>query len=142
MHIGMTGTRDGMTKSQGGAFIMLMSRLNPTYLHHGDCIGADADAHELAKAMSVPSIVHPPSDSSLRAFKESIEVREEKGYFARNRDIVNESEVLLGFPKLLVETKGGTWYTINYGRRTKGTEVYIIYPDGEVVRQWGRKFMP
>ncbi len=135
MHIGMTGTREGMTKEQKESFKRVVTYMKPTHLHHGDCIGADADAHELAKALSTPSIVHPPSDSSLRAFKDSVEIREEKGYFARNRDIVNESEILLGFPKTMVETEGGTWYTINYGRRAAGKDVYIIYPDGTVRRQ-------
>jgi hypothetical protein len=131
MHIGMTGARDGMTQEQKYAFEKLLCAAKAGTLHHGDCVGADADAHDLARSISLKVVVHPPEKDELRAFKEGDEMREEKGYFARNRDIVNESEALFGTPRTMLETKGGTWYTINYGKK-RGKPVRIIYPDGSI----------
>lgn len=133
MIIGMTGTRDGMTEEQKKTFARGLEHFNATDLHHGDCVGADADAHDIAVECGLFITIHPPEDDKLRAFKreEGDEEREEKGYFERNRDIVNDSEILFGFPKTTFETKGGTWYTINYGKK-QGKPVYVVLPDGSV----------
>jgi hypothetical protein len=129
----MTGNRDGMTDEQKKTFARGLDHFNATTLHHGDCVGADADAHDIAAEKGRMITIHPPEKDELRAFKreEGDEEREPKGYFARNRDIVNESEILFGFPKTMFETSGGTWYTINYGKRI-GKPVYVVLPDGSV----------
>lgn len=136
MIIGMTGTRDGMTEAQKTQFKKGLLHLKAITLHHGDCVGADADAHNIAdKLRHLDIVIHPPISDKFRAFKNgpSCTILAEKIYFARNRDIVNESEILIGTPRSMVETKGGTWYTINYGKKS-GKRVYIIHPDGNVER--------
>ena len=131
MIIGMTGARDGMTEKQKDMFAAGLYTLGGIQFHHGDCVGADADAHDIARATGLHIVTHPPEKDELRAFKVGDEARDPKNYFARNRDIVNESEILIGFPRGMVETGGGTWYTINYGKK-QGKPVYIVYPDGSL----------
>ncbi len=131
IHVGMTGTRNGMTPEQKTTFNNCLRQLKANILHHGDCIGADADAHDIAEARNVLNFIHPPSKDELRAYKAGAKIYQEKNYFARNRDIVNASSVLIGTPATFHETGGGTWYTINYGIKQGGL-VYIIYPDGRI----------
>lgn len=133
MIVGMTGRRDGMTPRQRQAFKSLLIHHRADTLHHGDCVGADAEAHDEAVELEMATIIHPPIKTELRAYKVGTETREPKNYFARNRDIVNESALLIGTPATYNETRGGTWYTINYGKK-QGKPVYIIYPDGSMDR--------
>ena len=130
----MTGSRNGMTVKQKTMFVNFLWKYSVTTLHHGDCIGADDDSDTLAREHGASLVIHPPIKDDLRAWntcRDEDEMREEKGYFARNRDIVDETNILVGFPGTFSETKGGTWYTINYGKKQNKT-VYIIWPDGRL----------
>ncbi len=131
----MTGTRFGMTDAQKLSFGALLNRLDCVSLHHGDCVGADAEAHDIAEDLNTDIFIaiHPPTSDVHRAFKEGDSSWPEKGYFERNRDIVDSSEVLIGCPATAKQTKGGTWYTINYGCKV-GKPVFIILPNGKVNR--------
>ena len=136
MIVGMTGRRDGMTVLQRQLFTSLLKHLKADELHHGDCLGADSNAHDIGRELGLKIIVHPPIKEELRAFCKGDEIREPDNYFARNRHIVNASEVLIGTPATAYESRGGTWYTINYGKRV-GKPVYILYPDGSFDRPRG-----
>jgi len=50
MKVGFTGTQAGLTPKQKLELRSLLMdyRDDITEFHHGDCIGADADAHEIA----------------------------------------------------------------------------------------------
>lgn len=105
--------------------------------HHGDCVGADAQAHDLAGRVNAKRIVHPPVDNTHRAWVSFYdEIREPKSHFARNRDIVDETDVLIAAPPYMdditKDTRGGTAYTVNYARK-RGKPVYIVRPDGSVI---------
>ena len=136
MIYGFTGTSKGMTQKQRATFRYLLNELQVTILHHGDCVGADAQAHVDAMARGCV-IVHPPTDDKLRAYCDSPNrcvVRKPKGYLARNRDIVREGvDGLLATPKDFIcpsNLRGqGTWTTIGYGRKF-GRPIHIIFPDG------------
>lgn len=129
--LGFTGTREGMTPAQMITFASLMNNIDIVEFHHGDCVGADTEASTLMK--DVRRVIHPPTDSRLRAFCTGDEIRPTRPYFDRNRDIVDESDVLIATPKESSEQqKGGTWYTIRYGRRSINTTVVVIYPDGHI----------
>ena len=133
MKIGMTGTRNGLTKAQSDFARSVIPWQEVTELHSGDCVGADAELHNIAKLNYVTSIGHPPIKDELRAFCEFDRECEPKNYFARNRDIVNSSEQMYGFPPTEEDTgKGGTWYTINYAI-SKGKSLVIVTPSGRVV---------
>lgn len=101
-------------------------------VHHGDCIGADADMHQRATENYLRTVGHPPSDPKLRAFCEFDELWPEKPYLDRNKDIVDSCHVLLATPKESTEQqRGGTWSTIRYARKKK-KPVLIVWPDGTV----------
>lgn len=130
--IGFTGTQVGMTSAQQNSFSSLVKKLNITEFHHGDCIGADSQAHKIVIQNNAFIILHPPSKKSKRAFCTADEVREKKDYLKRNRDIVDESKLLIATPKSFKEElRSGTWATIRYAKKTSKI-VYIIWPDGNV----------
>lgn len=148
MIIGFTGTQIGMNDIQKANFFQLLKELECHWFHHGDCTGADENAHNLVvdyfrtlspeihmkQGFFTPKIsIHPPVNESKRAFCKALDIRPAKPYLDRNRDIVNESDILIGTPKEKIEQfrYSGTWYTIRYARKT-GKKVYIIYPDGQI----------
>ena len=46
--MGFTGSRGGMPQRQKDVVRYLLTEMQITRLHHGDCIGADSDVHKLA----------------------------------------------------------------------------------------------
>lgn len=132
MKVGVTGTRDGMTDAQEEAFGSLLEQLQPSEFHHGDCIGVDARAASIAFDGTIPVHVHPPVDETRRAFFQSRHMHEPKTHFARNRDIVDETDVLIVVPKQATwQAFGGTWYTHDYAAK-RGKRIIIVWPDGTV----------
>lgn len=141
VRIGFTGTRLGMTALQLGVCEYEMRRLGITSFHHGDCVGADAEAHQMARALHARVYIHPPIDERLRAHcGEWHRMEEAKNHFARNRDIVNAADVMIATPwqmKEPIPSRGGTWYTVSYARK-QGKRVLIVWPDGNVLDEAGR----
>ena len=102
-------------------------------LHHGDCIGADEEAHGLARAFGFRIVLHPPSDPRKRAYCEADATRTPVGYLVRNRRIVDECQLLVATPKLHAEeVRAGTWSTIRYAAKI-GRPLIVILPDGRTV---------
>jgi hypothetical protein len=139
MKIGFTGSRLGMTSQQKDVITKLeIFTTKVLEAHHGDCPGSDADFHQLIREIdqAIRIIIHPgfpaslPDDTTLRAFCEGDQTSEPKSFFARNRDIVDETDMLIATPATRKET-GGTWYTINYSRKQKRHRM-IVYPDGSI----------
>ena len=130
VRLGFTGTRYGMTPAQMAKVDDIVS-FEVTEVHHGDCVGADHDIHRIAKTSGIPTVVHPPSDQRLRAFTDGDTVLDPKEYLARNRDIVDSTDMLLATPmETSPQPKGGTWYTIRYAR-SQGKRVVIVWPSGK-----------
>ncbi len=102
-------------------------------IHLGDCINADAEAHDLATALGVPTAGHPPTNPAKRAFLDYDEEFPAKDYLARNHDIVEAGvNGLIACPRGWVEEKrSGTWATIRYAVKLK-RHLWIIRPDGSV----------
>ena len=142
MRIGFTGTRGGMSTHQRQAFRHLLELLTEmeytNELHHGDCLGADADAHNLALSAGVPIVIHPPHNPSLRAFCEGArEERDPMAYIERNHAIVDETTVLVACPLEERENvRSGTWATVRYARQ-KNRCIHIIYPNGMIIPEGG-----
>lgn len=139
MKIGVTGTRFGCTAEQLYQLTGLIQNLKmiDSELHHGDCIGVDAEAHAIARTLEMDVIIHPPIDEKLRAFCKGDFSLLAKTHFSRNRDIVNISDILIGVPKAMIELpSGGTWYTINYARKQKKRYI-VIWPDGMMLQKFG-----
>lgn len=129
MKIGFTGTQQGMTENQSVMLHYFLSQCKGEF-HHGDCIGADAEAHDIAVIVNLEPVIHPPDIMRKRAFKKATQIRTPKPYLYRNRDIVDECDELIATPKEFKEQKrSGTWSTIRYARKLK-KRVTIIYPNG------------
>lgn len=126
MKIGFTGTQHGMTENQKA---LLRAFLRPAWeFHHGDCIGADAEAHDIAKAVGCRIVVHPPSNPRKRALKHGDEARRPLHYLDRNNAIVAETDLLVAAPKSIEEeVRSGTWYTIRRARK-HSKPVHILEP--------------
>ncbi len=130
--IGFTGTQQGMTDLQQSEFERVLLKLNPIDFHHGDCVGADAQASTVAELRGIYIVLHPPINRGKRAFMPSNEQRKPKEYLTRNHDIVDECEHLIACPGETTEQlKSGTWSTIRYARRVQ-KPITIVYPDGKV----------
>jgi hypothetical protein len=122
MIIGFTGTREGMTQHQKEQFVLKLFELGLTEFHHGDCKGADADAHDIVREFfpDVYIVIHPPELSYTQAFKQGDEHRVPGSYINRDKDIVDDSEYLIGAPLTNEEQwRSGSWTTIRYARKTK-----------------------
>lgn len=140
IHVGFTGTRYGMTKPQLHNVRALLLAIRDgakedLCVHHGDCIGADAEFHDIASALHPPSFLvgHPPIDREHRAFKRFDREVEKLTHFARNRAIVAASTCMIAAPYDMTEQeRGGTWYTIRYARRM-GVPLVTVLPTGELL---------
>jgi len=101
--------------------------------HHGDCIGADGEFHVMCQDLGIPIHIHPPDNPYARAFcEDAIKVHEKKPYLERNKDIVNNSDVMFATPKESEEQlRSGTWATVRYSRKT-GKKLTIIFPEGTI----------
>jgi hypothetical protein len=137
--VGFTGTQLGMTRAQREAFTNQLNALwweGFTEFHHGDCIGADEEAHYIAKSLGFRVVCHPPISTSKRAFCEGCdEEREPKGYLERDDDIAAETQILVATPKEKEEQlRSGTWTTVRYARK-RGRPRVLVYPDGTVLHR-------
>ena len=140
MKIGITGTREGLAPKQVVSLFSTMIEMASTFdgveLHHGDCVGADATAHDLAISLGLKVVIYPPAKDTARAFKVGIETRAPAPYLARNRALVDEVYVLIVLPKQesrpTADVRGGTWYTYRYAVKRRSCATVIIWPNGHV----------
>jgi hypothetical protein len=138
--VGVTATRKGLGVAQRVFAWQFLMRVDE--VHHGDCIGGDAEVDEIAKLVGCTRVGHPCTLADQRAHCECQEIREPKPPLVRNRDIVDEVEVMLAFPSSHTEEwrGSGTWATIRYARRL-GRELWTVYPDGAIERTKGGEVM-
>lgn len=137
--VGFTGTAVGMTAAQQVTVGRLLE--NVRVFHHGDCVGSDAEAHQMTHP-KCEVVIHPPMNDTHRAWchnkhHEGQLVRSfpPREYLVRNHDIVDSTELLIATPKLHIEEqRSGTWATIRYARKC-GKPVIIVWPDGSIKRE-------
>ena len=133
MIVGFTGTRKGMTPQQAETVESLLIGLGASRFVHGDCIGADADAHAIARKLYVGVEIRPCAFLDLRAqCKGAIVTHPIDTPFRRNRAIVDGCDLLIACPWTAAWSdlkKGGTVYTIRYAVRTR-RRTLVITPDG------------
>lgn len=152
MILGFTGTQYGMTDQQkrGLKYILIgiFYAADIRQAHHGDCIGADAEFHQIISSYinthlcmrnSNKSLIdikiHPPIIETKRAFCQPgsyDEILPAKDYLPRNMDIAKASDIILATPKEMKEVvRSGTWTTIRYGR-DMDKRVIIVHADGSI----------
>lgn len=135
--IGFTGTRykKYLAKERFFKLHKLFQTIHDKWgemeFHHGTCEGADLTAAFIFRK-SFPDytiVEHPPI---IKSYAESrpddyTEVREEKDYLDRNKDIVNESDVMIAWPKDVdtEELRSGTWSTVRYARKKDKVVIFV-----------------
>jgi hypothetical protein len=145
MHVGFTGTQRGMTVEQMITVLKLLKELEPSVVHHGDCIGADEEFHILCSLAHIPeAIIHPPTNPDKRAWCEfllltfeNIVIREQKDYLIRNQDIVDESGIMIATPyEAREQQRSGTWSTMRKARKAE-KDLIIVWPSGvKTIGDW------
>ena len=124
-----------MNEKQCFAVVNYFHDYRPDEFHHGDCIGADRQAHDLMRVTFPFTCVihgHPPINDRKRAFCKCDMWYEAKDYIPRNHAIVDATDRLLAVTRTYdEEQRSGTWATIRYAIKV-GKPVFIIRPDGVV----------
>lgn len=120
IHVGFTGTQHGMTSPQ---LRTLAELLIACKFHHGDCLGADAQAHGIARQLGCQLYIHPCTLREKRAFcTPAFVVYPPRAPLKRNEDIVDTTSWLIAAPGQDVEVmRSGTWATIRFARRYRET---------------------
>lgn len=131
--VSFTGTQEGMTKMQKACFRELIRAIKPERFIHGDCIGADEQAHRIVREELPDCFIgtRPCTIKNKRAFTDAEQLAEPEPPLDRNKKIVDDGEMLVGTPKGKEELRSGTWSTIRYARK-KGRPIVIIDRDGNL----------
>jgi hypothetical protein len=131
--IGITGTQAGPTSRQKDTLVAVLVGFREggvVWQHNGDCVGADRYAGLIWKALGGKVHLHPPSNSSKRAFIEADAEEPAKPYLERNGDIATASDVLVALPSgMTEELRSGTWSTVRRARKQM-KPVIIVWPSG------------
>lgn len=150
MVIGFTGSQKGMTPFQKNTLKELLELKQCTEFCHGDCIGSDAEANEIAFDFGVRVFsIFPPLNSKKRAHVFQTLIYKDDGawhtiiykgcdlqvrwfpkaeYLARNKSIVDHCQWMIAAPKEHQHTiRSGTWTTIRYAWHLK-KDLTIIPP--------------
>jgi len=134
---GFSGTRDGMTLRQIHVLGLLLTDYaddDPVFTH-GDCQGADEEAHALAICRGYQVLVQPCDMSWMRAGCEGLVVLPPLPPLKRNHNIVDFAELMFVCPKQREERRrSGTWATWRYARKLHRPTI-LIYPNGGFVEQ-------
>lgn len=131
MKVGFTGWRAEIPKGRRISLHRVILDLHEdckiSEFHHGDCIGMDVYVHRFCISIGIWTVKHPPINSIARAFCETQETRETFPYLQRNRNIVDESDIMIACPKDPNQEilRSGTWATIRYARK-QGKKVIIV----------------
>ncbi len=138
-----TGSQQNPTYEQRKALYNLFLELIDNgfhTMHNGDCIGSDSVAWNLWVGIGVLfdeyiwTVGHPPDIQKKRAFNRYDKYRPEKPYLVRNKNMVNEGQLLVACPDgFEPKLRSGTWSTIRYAQK-KGKPVIFVYPDGSIQR--------
>jgi hypothetical protein len=120
-----------MTPAQRNGCVGVLARLRPDTVHHGDAVGADAEFHDLARAIGARIVVHPATVRAHRAFRVGDESRSPTAKTARDRAVVDASDLLIAAPADPDDEgpESGTWYTIQYAVWA-GKSIVVLWPDG------------
>lgn len=140
--LGLTGTHKGMRDRQKLVVQTIVGFLLPNEAHHGDCIGSDADFHDIVRAVSsAVIIVHPPINPKKRANKQGDFILTPKDYMVRDDDIIAESHLMLATPFEFDERGrgSGTWAVIRHTRKAR-KPLIIIWPDGTYTPEGNLQF--
>jgi len=141
MKIGFTGTRHGITPTQHSRLAAFLQSSAPIEeAHHGSCVGADEDFHNIIVSNHPGTLIyiHPPSNRAYRADLTGDYMHPPLAYIARNHNIVDATDLLVVCPSDVESLRSGTWATVRYARGVKRPHI-LIWPDGNIVSKDYRK---
>lgn len=144
LRLGFTGSRKGMSEWQKRRLRMFLRHHRPVEFHHGDCVGADAQAHKMVREL-LPEcriVIHPGDMPRLRANCKGDLTFEPFPPLHRNRLIVSATDEMVAAPETDEEQlRSGTWFTIREARRTgkrvsvlERAEPFDVAPQAGVIR--------
>lgn len=131
--VGFTGSSRPLPQVQVRALRRTILELEPGWLHHGDCVNADALAFRFARDAGARTACHPPTNPRKRAFTVPNDVMfEPLPYLDRNKAMVRATLMLLAAPGTMEEeVRSGTWSTVRFARRL-ARPILLVLPDGTV----------
>ncbi len=134
LNIGFTGTKRGMTPFQKEWLYNTLDAYSKEpgerWFLHGDCVGADVEAADIARGLGFMIWIFPPIKSKFRGFYPNYSNRMEPvaEYLVRDHAIVDNCDVLLATPSEMYElTRSGTWASIRYAKKLD-KHVSLCYP--------------
>jgi hypothetical protein len=136
--LGFTGSSRRVTEEQEAAFFDFIKAKDIAVFCHGDCIGADAKAHDIIRSVKPHCAIEvfPPVNQVARAFKSGDVTHRRKEYLARNRDIAHRATAMVAMPAQMYEVvRSGTWSTVRYALKI-GKQITVIFPDGTVAEDF------
>lgn len=137
MIVGFTGTQEGMTDLQRGTVERFLRAWHVLAFEHGDCIGSDEQADEIAVRIGLCRVLRPCTIESKRAHCDKahggrvLKVYDPIAPLARNDLIVRDAHIMLATPKGSETLRSGTWATIRRARAAR-KHLIIIYPSGQL----------
>jgi hypothetical protein len=133
--VGFTGTREGMTADQKATVRELLVDLLATEGEHGDCVGADADFHDVCRALGLKVSCRPCTLEDQRAWTNADQRDDPRPPLERNGSIVADSNAVIACPaKFEEELRSGTWSAVRYARKA-GKPLFIVWPDGKLTSE-------
>lgn len=132
---GFTGTREGCTEAQLSALRGYLEHRTINEFHHGSCVGADTQAHEImagrARVYRHPSNLKRKTTECPGAFL----TLPAQPPLNRNRVIVRCTQELVACPQnMFEEWRSGTWATVRYARKLKRC-ITFVWPDGSITKE-------
>ena len=135
LKIGFTGTRHGMNDVQQKEFEKLIKSKDFEEFHHGMCVGSDQQSHEfitaIKKIKSAKTVGHPPKFKKFMADCPCDITMKPYDYLKRNKNIVDETDILIATPDVKEKVRSGTWSTIRYARK-QHKKIYIIHKNERI----------
>lgn len=133
MILGFTGTRRGMTRDQRESARVWLVSMAPEVVVHGDCVGADAEFDAIARELGIKRIILPSDlyEYRARCGGPGAIVFRPRAPLARNRTIVDLSDIVVAAPPGPEERRSGTWSTVRHALHER-RPVTIVYPAGDM----------
>jgi len=135
MKVGFTGSREGMSDSQKKRVKELLEEnventpISLNQFHYGDYIGADDEAHLMAKELKYDTHCHGPKSFDNRKLNHGdINYKETECNFLL---LVKYTNLLIATPNSIESEneKSGVWCTVR-NAKSLNKKIHIIYPDG------------
>jgi hypothetical protein len=129
--LAFTGTRHGMTLFQKDQLRARLEEGDVDVLIHGDCIGADADADQIAAELGIPREAHPSDISNTRAWcgdRGATNMGPPRHPLDRNVTIAHRGDELFAAPRGMVEeVRSRPWHCVRVARRLD-RKVAVAWP--------------